>query len=671
MLGAVAEAALSKPRAMLGGAVALLVVFGFVAAGAPTRLGTAAPEAAGSESADAAAQTASALGREPEPGMLIVTRGRDPVDSGVYEVALETVTSQLKSDDDVAEVRRGPVSDDDRTTVLEVYFRDDDSAVQQQALERIESDLDAGLLDVSIAGEAAVLLDARRSLGSEVIGLELLILPLTVLVLALVVGLRLVIAPLLAAALAILGSATVLRLLGGPLDLSIVGLLPAAVVALALATEFSLLIARSHRDELERESDESAAIERAVRVAGRPVLAASIAGALIPLALLVVPVAAARSTAIGAASAALIAGMAALAVTPSLLVAAGPMVEEPDAETERPRGVVSRVTGFVGERRLVALLAVVATVVGLLAAAWPVVELETVALGAAGLPTDSDARRAEDQVAAELGVATSSRATASLPGADRTQVDQLRQELEGVEGVASAMRPEDSGDLAAVGVGLEAPRGSLLAREGIDAMRQTTAPVGAAVSGYDAAALDADEKLGERLPIGAAIAALLLAVVVFVLVRQPLLAIGLGIASLLPAAAAAGLLTLVFDAGGLTDLFDYAPQGGPHLDALLAVLAAAAAVSAARSVAYPIVLRAEHAVSVRRRAAERAAGLLLAPAATATVIAAAASAVLVGSNVLPVKEAGIALAVALILDLVALRVLLVPALGRLLQRTRP
>jgi len=672
LLGAVAEAALSKPRAMLGGAVALLVVFGFVAAGAPTRLGTAAPEAAGSESADAAAQTASALGREPEPGMLIVTRGRDPVDSGVYEVALETVTSQLKSDDDVAEVRRGPVSDDDRTTVLEVYFRDDDSAVQQQALERIESDLDAGLLDVSIAGEAAVLLDARRSLGSEVIGLELLILPLTVLVLALVVGLRLVIAPLLAAALAILGSATVLRLLGGPLDLSIVGLLPAAVVALALATEFSLLIARSHRDELERESDESAAIERAVRVAGRPVLAASIAGALIPLALLVVPVAAARSTAIGAASAALIAGMAALAVTPSLLVAAGPMVEEPDAETERPRGVVSRVTGFVGERRLVALLAVVATVVGLLAAAWPVVELETVALGAAGLPTDSDARRAEDQVAAELGVATSSRATASLPGADRTQVDQLRQELEGVEGVASAMRPEDSGDLAAVGVGLEAPRGSLLAREGIDAMRQTTAPVGAAVSGYDAAALDADEKLGERLPIGAAIAALLLAVVVFVLVRQqPLLAIGLGIASLLPAAAAAGLLTLVFDAGGLTDLFDYAPQGGPHLDALLAVLAAAAAVSAARSVAYPIVLRAEHAVAVRRRAAERAAGLLLAPAATATVIAAAASAVLVGSNVLPVKEAGIALAVALILDLVALRVLLVPALGRLLQRTRP
>ena len=671
MLGAVAEAALSKPRAMLGGAVALLVVFGFVASGAPTRLGTAAPEAAGSESADAAAQTASALGREPEPGMLIVTRGRDPVDSGVYEVALETVTSQLKSDDDVAEVRRGPVSDDDRTTVLEVYFRDDDSAVQQQALERIESDLDAGLLDVSIAGEAAVLLDARRSLGSEVIGLELLILPLTVLVLALVVGLRLVIAPLLAAALAILGSATVLRLLGGPLDLSIVGLLPAAVVALALATEFSLLIARSHRDELERESDESAAIERAVRVAGRPVLAASIAGTLIPLALLVVPVAAARSTAIGAASAALIAGMAALAVTPSLLVAAGPMVEEPDAETERPRGVVSRVTGFVGERRLVALLAVVATVVGLLAAAWPVVELETVALGAAGLPTDSDARRAEDQVAAELGVATSSRATTALPGADRTQVDQLRQELEGVEGVASAMRPEDSGDLAAVGVGLEAPRGSLLAREGIDAMRQTTAPVGAAVSGYDAAALDADEKLGERLPIGAAIAALLLAVVVFVLVRQPLLAIGLGIASLLPAAAAAGLLTLVFDAGGLTDLFDYAPQGGPHLDALLAVLAAAAAVSAARSVAYPIVLRAEHAVAVRRRAAERAAGLLLAPAATATVIAAAASAVLVGSNVLPVKEAGIALAVALILDLVALRVLLVPALGRLLQRTRP
>lgn len=656
---------------MLGGAVAVLALLALLAAGAPSRLGVAAPEATGSQSATSAEQVAEALGREAEPGMLIVTRGRDPADSAVYEVALETVTSQLRSDDEVAAVRRGPVSEDERTTVLEVYFRDDDPATQQAAVKRLESKLDAGPLSVAVAGESATLLDARRSLGAELIGLELLALPLTVLVIALVGGLRLVAAPLLASALAILGAATALRLLGGPLDLSLVGLLPAALVGLALATELSLLIARRHRDELERDADEVAAIERAVRVTWRPVVAASVAGALIPLALLVVPVAAARSAAIGASIAALLAGIAALLVTPSLLAVAGPRTAESDPDAEHPRGIVSRVTGFVGERRLVALLAVIVSVAGLLVAAWPAVELETVALGATGLPADADSRRAEDQIAAELGIETSSRATASLPTDVESRTDELRDALEAVSGVASASRPARAGDLDAVSIGLEARRGSLLARDAIRDARAAAEPLGATVSGYDAAALDADERLAEWLPIAAAIAAFMLAVVVFVLVRRPFLAIGLGIASLLPAAAAAGLLALVFGDGQLTDALDYASHGAPHLDAVLAVMAGAAAVSAARSAAYPIVLRGERTVAVRQRAAERAARLVLAPAGAATVIAAAAAGVLVGSDVLPVKEAGVALAAGLVIDLVALRVLLVPGLGRLLQRARP
>src|SRR5215218_3428731 len=49
------------------------------------------------------------------------------------------------------------------------------------------------------------------------------------------------------------------------------------------------------------------------------------------------------------------------------------------------------------------------------------------------------------------------------------------------------------------------------------------------------------------------------------------------------------------------------------------------------------------------------------PAGAATVIAAAAAAVLVGIDVLPVKQAGLGLAAGLVLDLVLLRVLLVPA----------
>jgi len=55
-----------------------------------------------------------------------VTRGKAPVDSGVYGVALDVISSQAEIGPDVAEVRRGPVSRDEHPTVLELYFDDDD-----------------------------------------------------------------------------------------------------------------------------------------------------------------------------------------------------------------------------------------------------------------------------------------------------------------------------------------------------------------------------------------------------------------------------------------------------------------------------------------------------------------------------------------------------------------
>jgi len=670
VLGTVAEVALRRPRAMLGGAAALLAVLAIVAIGAPSRLGVGAPETSGSESDRAAEQLSASLGHEPEPGMLIVTHGRDPVDSAVYQVALDVLTSQAKSDPEVAAVRRGQISEDGLTTVLEIYFRDDDPAVQQEAVDRISDALDPGPLTAQVAGEAATQLDARRSLGGEVIGLEFLAVPLTVLVIALVVGLRLLAAPLLASALTVLGSAALMRGLAGPLDLSLVGILSAAIVGLALSVEFSLLLARRHRDELESDSDSDAALRRAVRVIGRPVVAASLAGGVVPLALLAVPLSGARSAAIGAGIAALLAMVAALAVTPSLLAIAGSPAEEPEPEAERPRGIVPRVTGWIGERRLVALLAVVLSVAALLAAAWSALDTETVALGATALPADADARRAEDRLEAELGVEASARATVALPTDARSESDELRAKLKRTEGVASVSPLVRGNEIDELDVGLDARRGSLVARDAVRGVRTATAPLGGRVSGYDAAALDADDELTERLPIAAAIAAVVLALLIFALVRRPFLAAGLGIASLLPAAGALGLLSLVFGDGRFTAALDYAPQGAPQLDAVLAVLAGVAAVSAARSAAYPIVLRGERAVAVRRRATERVARLILPPAGTATVIAAAAAGVLVGSDVLPVKQAGLALAAGLVLDLVALRVLLVPALGRLLQRAR-
>ena len=338
---------------------------------------------------------------------------------------------------------------------------------------------------------------------------------------------------------------------------------------------------------------------------------------------------------------------------------------------EPTRGIVPRLTGWIGERRLVAVAVAVVSVAALLAAAAPLRDTETVALGPTALPGDASTRRAEDRLTAELGVKASSRATVAVPATRRDAADSLRKRLKDVEGVASVAQPVRGNEFDAVAIGLAARRGSLLARDAVRGIRAAAAPIGGRVAGYDAAALDADARFDERLPIAAAVAAIALALLIFAFVRRPLLALGLGVASLLPAAAAAGLLELTFGDGRLTGPLDYAPQGGPQLDAMLAVLAAVASISAARSAAYPIVLRGERVVAVRRRAPESVARLLLPPAGAATAIAAAAAAVLVGADVLPVKQAGLGIAVGLVLDLVVLRALLVPALGRLLQRARP
>src|SRR4051794_4343106 len=82
-------------------------------------------------------------GDETEPDLIVATTGDTPVDSGVYRVALRVISSQVGSDPAVASLRRGPVSDDGRSTslLIAVNGSDDD---RKRTVERIESRIDPG-----------------------------------------------------------------------------------------------------------------------------------------------------------------------------------------------------------------------------------------------------------------------------------------------------------------------------------------------------------------------------------------------------------------------------------------------------------------------------------------------------------------------------------------------
>ena len=119
----------------------------------------------------------------------------------------------------------------------------------------------------------------------------------------------------------------------------------------------------------------------------------------------------------------------------------------------------------------------------------------------------------------------------------------LRRRLERLAGVADTEGPEESGsNVSLVTAGADARPGSLGAREVVERIRATAAPLSDTVGGRDAEALEADRELPGHLAIAASVAVLFLALLLFVIVRwrspgawsPALQAVPLALASLLP-----------------------------------------------------------------------------------------------------------------------------------------
>jgi uncharacterized membrane protein YdfJ with MMPL/SSD domain len=684
MPSALADAALTRPRALLAATLAVLVLAAILAARGADRVPLAPPEAARSESERADDELGAALGRQPGPGLLIVSTGRQPVESAVYDVALDVLATRAETLPAVAEVRRGAVSRDGRTTVLEVYFRDDDPRSQQEAVGDLHARLDPGPLDVAVGGQAAVLRDARDGVWEELGPLELLVLPVLALALVLTLGLRLAAAPVLAAATGLLGALGLLGILNEVVSLSVLGIVPAAVIALVLGIESCLVLNDRYRMEVAAFGAADDALRSTLDTAGRAVVCSTLGAAAVAASLAVIPVTDALSAALGGVLAALITGAVALVATPSLLALARPTVtggEETAAaaggghsEEGRERGPTYRLESLLTQRRPAAALLAAVAATALLAIASPGLRAELLPIEATGLPDGAEAHRAEVRSTAELGADTTAPVLASAEPAGRAELKSFRFELSRVPGVSEARGPSstDSGR-ELLRAGTEARPGSPGARDAVEGIRDVPAPVPVSIGGRDAEALDAARAFLGWLPVAAGVALLLLGVLLYVVLRPALAsrlrtalpAVALAAASMLPAAAAAGVLVLVFQDGRLTDPLDYAPQGGPALSAAIATVGAIAAISAARTVHLAAALAVERKLGFPSRVAvPLAAELTLPGAAAATLVAGAATIALVGAELVAAKEFGLAAAAGLILDLLLVRAVLAPALAR-------
>jgi hypothetical protein len=514
------------------------------------------------------------------PDLIVATTGRVPVHSGVYRVTLGAITSQVQADAAVAEVRKGPVSDDGRSTSLLVSLGGLDASSKQDAVERIEGGIDPGPLKVSYGGEVGTLLDARHELATDFWMLELAAMPFVALVLALVLGARLAAAPIICAGTAIGGALTALVLVGLVADVSLLGSAPAAVVGLVLGIEAPCALFARFRAEATR-APPPEALRRAVRTTVDLAIPSAIAAALVTVGIVATSLDQAPSMIIGCAVAAVLAIGSALVCGPAIVSLAG------DDRHLSGRAPITAwlarrsaaVGGHLASSRRATVLAASVGVVLLLAAAIPLVHAQGQPFTALDLPTDSPAR-----MAAELaGV------TADLGGGDAV-----------------------FGDLV----------------------------------------------------LAAGVAVVVLVVVLGFTFRSRL-ALPVGVASLLPAAAACGLCVLVFQEGHLADAIGLSGQGALESGAAGSLLVAVASVSAARSAA---AMQAAREATAGRLdpgwAAQWTASLLVPGAIIATLIGAAATGVLAGATLYPAREFGLAVAVGLLLDLVLLRLPLIAVLAR-------
>ncbi|HEX2435194.1 MAG TPA: MMPL family transporter [Solirubrobacterales bacterium] len=639
MLTALTDAALTRPRATLAILVGALAPAAILSAGTAGRVGLAPAEAVRSESENVADRLEGRLGHEPAPAVVVAASSRGSIDSAVSRVALDVLASRLQATPGVVAVKQAPVSADERTTALAAYFRDDEPGAHRRAVGELRDGLDPGGLEIAVGGQAGVLDDAQAGLWSELGPLELLALPATVLVLLLAFGVRLAAAPALAAALGTLGSAGAVGVINEMAPVSAVAFGMAAVVATAIGIEASFAIVTRYRREAAAIGGSADALRAAMGSAGRTVVLSTLAAVAISACAALVPVLDGRSVALGGVLSAPLAAVAALAATSSVLVLAERA--RPTSISPAPDGrasVSQRIEGAVLRWRATAAVAVLAPAAALVALASAGWGAETVPLDAAALPEDAGARRAETRVTSALGSEVTAPVVIDTGGRPRYR-------------------------------GTDARPGSLAARAAVESLRGG----GDEVGGRDAEALDADRALWDWLPIAAAACAIVLAAVAVIALgtalpgpRRAACGALLAVASLLPAAAAGGLLAVVFGDGRLTGPLDYDPQGGPIIGAVIASLAAVVTVSALRTAAFAAAIAERRRPGLDRSAAPAATSAVALDSATAaTVVVAVGAAVLLGSDLVAAQQLGLGVAAGVVLDLVLVRALVAPSLMRL------
>ncbi|WP_369043606.1 MMPL family transporter [Streptomyces sp. Midd1] len=621
-----------------------------------------------------------------QPNLLLLLRaGGSSVDDPAVAAEAKRVTARLAAEPGVTGVGSywqsgSPAlkSRDGHEALIAARITGDETAAAD-TLDRLAPSYRgrSGPVEVEIGGPVAVRHEMQTTIREDLTRAELIALPVTLLLLVMVFGSAIAaLLPLGVGIFAILGTNAVLRGLTEVTDVSVFAMNLTTALGLGLAIDYALFIVRRFREELATGAAPRAAVGTTLRTAGRTVLFSSLTVAVSLAAMLLFPQYFLRSFAYAGIAVVLLAAGAALILLPAALVLLGHRVNSLDLRRLFRRGAPRAAEGGAAWGRTASLvmrrapLFVVATTAGLIVLGLPFLGVTFGTADDRQLPSTAESHVVQQHIRDGFPGSPGGGLEVLAEGpATATQYAEYGKRIAALSGVQRVDGPLVKGDAAYFTV---LPKGEAVdegAQRLVGELRATPAPFTTAVTGTAAVLVDSKDAIGDRLPWAAGFIAIVTLLLVFLLTGSVLIPVQAVLLNALSLTAMFGAVVWVFQDGHLSGLLDFTSSGS--IETTLPVLMFCVAFGLSMDYGVFLLSRikeeydhtGDHQEAVRF-GLQRTGGLITA----AAVILAVVMVAIGTSRVANTKMLGLGIALAVLMDAMVVRSLLVPAVMRLTGR---
>lgn len=678
----------ARPRLALLAALVITALAVFAGSGVADRMGSGGWESPNAEST----YTTKALEREfpaSQPNLLLLLdSGGVSVDDPAVAAEAARLTERLAGEKDVTGVgsywqSKAPAlrAEDGREALIAARIEGDDKAVGQ-VLDRIAPTYRGahGPVDVSVGGPVAVKHEMQTIIQDDLLRAEMIALPVTLVLLVMVFGSAIAaLLPLGVGIVAILGTNAVLRGITEFTDVSVFAQNLTTALGLGLAIDYALFIVRRFREELAAGAEVRAAVGTTLRTAGRTVLFSALTVAVSLAAMLVFPQYFLRSFAYAGIAVVLLAAAAALILLPAALMLLGPRVNsldlrrllrrgraEPSAATEAGKGW-GRFAALVMRR---APLFAVVTSVGLVLLGLPFLGVKFGTADDRQLPASAESRVVQQHIRDGFPGSPGGGLEVLAEGAATpAQYAEYRSRIAALPGALRVDGPVVEGSSAYFSV---LPKEESVGEESqalVKGLRAEPAPFDTSVTGTAAVLVDSKTVIADRLPWALGIIAVVTLLLVFLLTGSVLIPLQAVVLNALSLTAMFGAVVWVFQDGHLSGPLSFTSTG--DIETTLPVLMFCVAFGLSMDYGVFLLSRikeeydrtGDHERSVTF-GLRHTGGLITA----AAVILAVVMVAIGTSRVTNTKMLGLGIALAVLMDAMVVRSLLVPSVMKLMGR---